>query len=124
MARFPGLRRSFRLPWRSSTQVERDVEEELRFHLEMRARELVAAGMPEEVARDEARRQFGDLDFTRAYCADLDRRRVRRARLAELLEELRQDVGYAVRQLAHAPAFTAATVLTLALGIGATSAIF
>src|SRR5918911_3658814 len=103
MARIPGIRRAFRLPWRSATQVERDVDEELRFHLEMRARELVTAGVPEELAREEARRQFGDLDFTRAYCADLDRRRERRARLTELLEELRQDVGYTVRQLAHAP---------------------
>jgi hypothetical protein len=58
----PGVRRLFRLPRRSRGQVADDVEEELRHHLEETAQALNAAGWSMAEARQEARRQFGDLD--------------------------------------------------------------
>jgi putative ABC transport system permease protein len=100
------------------------VREELAFHLEMRARELTSQGFEPEAARAEALRAFGDLQAVSAECVKLGHARDREHDRREWLDELQQDVAYAVRQLARAPAFTMIAVITLALGIGATTAIF
>ena len=112
----------FRLALRRSR--DRELDEELAFHLEMRARELMAKGLSPEAARAEARRQFGDLEDARRYCHQVDTRLERRLRHREVLSELRQDLGFAVRALRRAPAYTLVAALTLALGIGANTAIF
>ena len=104
--------------------VEADVEDELRFHLEMKAAELAARGLaPEEAAR-EARRRFGPVDDVRRWLRRHDRRRLRRAERVEYMDALWQDVRYGARKLAQQPAFTAAVVLVLGLGIGAATAMF
>ncbi|HVS12323.1 MAG TPA: ADOP family duplicated permease [Thermoanaerobaculia bacterium] len=104
--------------------VEEDVARELEFHLAMRTDELIAEGWSPVEARREAERLFGDRPVLAARCHDEELRRRRTREKAHMLDTLRQDLKFAVRQLISRPGFTAAALLTLMLGIGATSALF
>ena len=117
----PRWRRYLRF-WRSN--VRADVDDELRFHLQERIDDLVALGMDAQAARTEALRRFGDIDRVKDTCRALAQQQETDMRRSEIMDVLRKDVVYAVRTMRRNAGFTAAIVLTLALGIGATTAIF
>jgi len=97
-------------------RIDRDVDDEIRGHIEERIAALVAEGVAPDEARLEALREFGNITLT-----------VEKSRAVwrwSAVEQLFGDVRYTLRQLRRAPAFTAASVLTLALGIGANTAVF
>ncbi len=120
----PGVARLFRLPSRRPQDVAGEVDEEIRLHLQLRAAQLAAEGMGPEAARAEAELRFGPLDEARERLHTSARRREDIVQLREALDALRRDLLYAWRGVRRAPAFAAIVVATLALGIGAATAVF
>jgi putative ABC transport system permease protein len=105
-------------------EVDQEVDSEFEFHLAMRQRELMERGMSSEAARTAALERFGDIHSARHACRAIGHQRERRMRLIQYLSELRQDAAFSLRQMLRAPGFSLVAIGTLALGIGATAAIF
>jgi predicted permease len=121
----PRIRRAFRLAIQRPELTERDVDAEIRFHVEMRVEQLVARGWTTADAEREARRRFHpSWDEAVRELRRSGHFREERLAMRERLDVLWHDLRYAVRTLRRASRFSASAVLTLALGLGAATVVF
>jgi putative ABC transport system permease protein len=121
VTREPAWRRVLRF-WRPS--VEGDVEDELRFHFDQRIDDLVRGGMPRHEAACVAAEEFGDAERVATDLQAIGHRMQSRRQRAGWWDAFSQDVQFTVRSCLRTPAFVSLAVITLALGIGANTALF
>src|SRR5687768_13973381 len=119
----PGVRKGFRLP-ANAERLDQELDEEIAFHIEQRVAQLKSAGLSDEEARAEAQRRFGDREELHQYVSSIEVPHMQRVRFVEWFGSLRQDIRIALRQFSHAPGFVTVAALTLALGVGVSTAIF
>jgi predicted permease len=118
----PGIRRLLRLMTRRGMQ--HDADEEIRLHLALRTKQLIAEGMAPDAARREAERRFGEVDDERRLSRASALRQERRLRWRDAFDWLRGDLRYAVRTLRRDSGFTGFALVIMALGIGVSATVF
>jgi len=107
------------------TRVDADVDDEIAFHFEMRVRDYMDRGMSEREARAAASGRLGEnLGAARAECVTIGQRRQRRINRQQAMDTLIQDLRFALRTLGRQKGWSAVAIVTLALGIGANTAVF
>lgn len=104
--------------------AERDVEDEIAFHLECRVEELVHSGLSEDEARRRAEQEFGDVHGVRTDLVQSTRRRNARHSRIESLHDFAADAAYTSRTIVRSPGFALTVAITLALGLGAAAAMY
>src|SRR5215216_6699068 len=124
MPRIPGLRRIFRITDVRGRVRAGEIDDELRFHIECRVDELIARGTSEKEARAAAERDFGDWTRYRNDVLAVDHQYARELRMREFIESVWADLRQAWRSLRLQPGFATVAIVTLALGIGATTSVF
>ncbi len=119
--RVPAWRRYLRF---LRPDIDADVDDELAFHVEMRARDFEARGLHPAAAREAAVARFGDVETIGRWLRDHDRRRQRARHRRDTMGDIARDARFAARTLRRQPAFALTAVATLGLAIGACTAIF
>jgi predicted permease len=104
--------------------ADAELDDELRFHVEMRVADYIARGLPPNEARRHALERLGDLESVRDACMHIDRSRERRMNVIETVATVRSDIVFALRTFRRQTLTAAIAVLCLALGIGATTTMF
>ena len=117
------VRRLFRLP-PSQAQLDRELRDEFEFHIEGRIEQLIAEGKSRAQAEQEVKSRFGDYTAHLQHTRRIDEEIMHQDRRFEFADMLRTEVRHSARTLMRSPAFTFIAIITLALGIGATTAIY
>ena len=116
-------RRGVNLPT-SKGRIDASLRDEFQFHLEERLEQFMATGMTREQAESEVRRRFGDVETWHRMAREIDEETMRQNRRFEFFDTLRRETARSFRVLIRTPVFSLVALFTLALGLGATTAIY
>jgi putative ABC transport system permease protein len=117
------FRRLIGMPTRTVSAIDRDIDDEVSFHLEMRVKDLVRSGKSERDARRQASGELGDPIRLKRSLGRMDRVAQRERSISRWFTDLGSDIRFALRQILRSPLFATISILTVAIGIGATTSI-
>ena len=121
--RIPGIRRVLRVSW-SEDALDREIDDEIRFHIDARTEELVRLGASPKDAKERAEAEFGDMRSAKRELNAVDKRRLGKAQREEVFMSFIDDLRYSWRALIRRPALLVVTTVALAIGIAANAVMF